>query len=100
MTEPPSTGAAPAVPASAGASRIGHSEHAMPVLARVRARFSADRPLAGVRIAACLPLTAETAVLARLLRAGGADVALCSSNPLSTQDDVAGALRAEGIAVA
>src|SRR4051794_22476422 len=100
MAEPPSTGAARAVPRSAGARRIGHSEHAMPVLARVRERFAHERPLAGVSIAACLPLTAETGVLARLLKAGGALVALCSSNPLSTQDDVAAALHAEGVAVA
>ena len=64
----------------------------MPVLARIRERFEAERPLAGIRIAACLHVTAETANLMRTLVAGGATVALCSANPLSTQDDVAAAL--------
>jgi adenosylhomocysteinase len=64
----------------------------MPVLRQVRARFEADRPLDGVVIAASLHVTAETAVLARTLQAGGAELALCASNPLSTQDDVAAAL--------
>ncbi len=64
----------------------------MPVLAQIRDRFAAQRPLAGVRIAGCLHVTAETANLVRTLQAGGAIVALCSANPLSTQDDVAAAL--------
>jgi adenosylhomocysteinase len=64
----------------------------MPVLAQIRARFAAERPLDGVRVAGCLHVTAETANLVRTLRAGGATVALCSANPLSTQDDVAAAL--------
>ncbi len=64
----------------------------MPVLAAVRARFSAERPLEGVRVGACLHVTAETANLLRTLTAGGADVAVCASNPLSTNDDVAAAL--------
>jgi adenosylhomocysteinase len=64
----------------------------MPVLAQIRARFSEQRPLDGIRIAACLHVTAETGNLARTLSAGGASVALCSANPLSTQDDVAAAL--------
>ena len=64
----------------------------MPVLARIRERFVAERPLEGIRIAACLHVTAETANLMRTLVAGGATVALCSANPLSTQDDVAAAL--------
>jgi adenosylhomocysteinase len=64
----------------------------MPVLRQVRSRFEAERPLDGVVIAACLHVTAETAVLVRTLQAGGAEVALCASNPLSTQDDTAAAL--------
>jgi len=64
----------------------------MPVLAMIRERFAAERPLAGIRIGACLHVTAETANLVRTFRAGGATVALCSANPLSTQDDVAAAL--------
>ena len=64
----------------------------MPVLARIRERFAAERPLDGVRLAACLHVTAETANLVLALTAGGARAALCSANPLSTQDDVAAAL--------
>jgi adenosylhomocysteinase len=64
----------------------------MPVLRQIRARFERDRPLDGIRIAASLHVTAETANLVRALMAGGAEVALCASNPLSTQDDVAAAL--------
>jgi adenosylhomocysteinase len=64
----------------------------MPVLRLIRERFAAERPLEGVRVAACLHVTAETACLARALVAGGAEVGLCSANPLSTQDDVAAAL--------
>jgi adenosylhomocysteinase len=64
----------------------------MPVLAQVRERFARERPLAGVRVGACLHVTAETANLVRALRAGGAEVGLCAANPLSTQDDVAAAL--------
>ena len=67
----------------------------MPVVQRVRDRFTVERPLAGVRIAACLHVTPETAALVRALAAGGASVALCSSNPLSTQDDIAAALQAD-----
>jgi adenosylhomocysteinase len=64
----------------------------MPVLRSIRQRFAAERPLEGLRVAACLHVTAETACLARTLVAGGAEVGLCSANPLSTQDDVAAAL--------
>ncbi len=64
----------------------------MPVLSRVAERFAAERPLGGVKIAICLHVTAETANLVRALSSGGAEVALCSANPLSTQDDVAAAL--------
>jgi len=71
----------------------------MPVLRSIRARFAAERPLAGLRVAACLHVTAETAVLAHTLIAGGAEVALCAANPFSTQDDAAAALAGEGIVV-
>src|SRR5262245_13781723 len=64
----------------------------MPVLAAIRERFDRDQPLAGYRVSACLHVTTETANLVRTLKAGGADVVLCASNPLSTQDDVAAAL--------
>jgi adenosylhomocysteinase len=67
----------------------------MPVLAAIRERFARERPLAARRVAACLHVTAETANLMRALIAGGAEVALCAANPLSTQDDVAAALVAE-----
>jgi adenosylhomocysteinase len=67
----------------------------MPVLRLIRERFAVQRPLAGLRVAACLHVTAETACLARTLVAGGAEVGLCSANPLSTQDDVAAALADE-----
>jgi adenosylhomocysteinase len=75
-----------------GQRRIGWAGSQMPVLAQIRERFGAQRPLDGVRVAACLHVTAETANLVRTLSAGGAVVALCSANPLSTQDDVAAAL--------
>jgi adenosylhomocysteinase len=75
-----------------GRLRIEWAERQMPVLAEVRRRFEKENPLAGVRLAACLHVTSETAVLARTLAAGGAEVALCASNPLSTQDDVAASL--------
>jgi adenosylhomocysteinase len=65
----------------------------MPVLAQVRERLSRERPLAGIRVGLCLHITAETANLLRALLAGGAEVSLCAANPLSTQDDVAAALR-------
>jgi adenosylhomocysteinase len=82
-----------------GESRIDWAGGQMPVLAQIRERFAAHRPLDGVRIAACLHVTAETANLVRTLSAGGATVALCSANPLSTQDDVAAALVLEGVEV-
>jgi adenosylhomocysteinase len=83
-----------------GEARIEWAGGQMPVLAALRERFAAGQPLAGVRIAACLHVTAETANLVRALRAGGADVALCSANPLSAQDDVAAALvLADGVSV-
>ncbi len=81
-----------------GEARIEWAAGQMPVLARVRARFARERPLDGVRIAACLHVTAETANLVRSLVEGGARVALCAANPLSTQDEVAAALAASGSA--
>src|SRR5246127_5030458 len=75
-----------------GLRRIMWADRQMPVLAAIRERFEAEQPLAGYRIAACLHVTTETANLMRTLKAGGADVVLCASNPLSTQDDVAAAL--------
>jgi adenosylhomocysteinase len=75
-----------------GVQRIMWADRQMPVLAAIRERFEAQRPLEGYRIAACLHVTTETANLMRTLKAGGADVVLCASNPLSTQDDAAAAL--------
>ncbi|MBI1795778.1 MAG: adenosylhomocysteinase [Candidatus Eisenbacteria bacterium] len=75
-----------------GRLRIEWADRHMPVLRQIRARFAKQRPLKGIRIAACLHVTTETANLARTLQAGGAEVFLCGSNPLSTQDDVAAAL--------
>ena len=86
--------------ADAGKVRIEWAERDMPVLRLVRERFEKEKPLAGKKMSACLHVTAETANLARTLKAGGADVVLCASNPLSTQDDVAASLvRDYGIAV-
>jgi adenosylhomocysteinase len=75
-----------------GAARIAWASGQMPVLRQIKERFEAERPFGGVRIAACLHVTAETANLVRTLMAGGASAALCSANPLSAQDDVAAAL--------
>jgi adenosylhomocysteinase len=85
--------------AEQGRRRIDFAERAMPVLALLRERYAGSRPLNDVRIAACMHVTAETAALARTLTAGGAELHLAASNPLSTQDDVAAALVEEGIAV-
>jgi adenosylhomocysteinase len=78
--------------AAQGKKRIVWADGDMPVLARIRARFAKEKPLAGLRMSACLHVTAETANLVRTLQAGGADVVLVASNPLSTQDDVAASL--------
>src|SRR5437868_6858130 len=78
-----------------GVRRIEWADRNMPVLRAIRERFAAERPLAGYRVSACLHVTTETANLMRTLKAGGADVVLCASNPLSTQDDAAAALVAE-----
>jgi adenosylhomocysteinase len=75
-----------------GKKRILWADSDMPVLARVRERFAKEKPLQGLRMSACLHVTAETANLARTLQAGGADLVLIASNPLSTQDDVAASL--------
>ncbi len=78
--------------AAEGRKRIEWADKDMPVLRAVRERFEKEKPLAGFRLAGCLHITTETANLARALQAGGADLALCASNPLSTQDDNAAAL--------
>ena len=75
--------------AKKGRLRMEWAEMAMPVSKLIRSRFEKERPLKGVRLSACLHVTTETAVLMRTLLAGGAQLALCASNPLSTQDDVA-----------
>lgn len=83
-----------------GVKLIEWAQRSMPVLRDIHDRFAVQRPFEGVRMAACMHVTAETANFVRTLSAGGADVTLCSSNPLSTQDDVAAALVAEhGISV-
>ena len=81
--------------ADGGVQRIEWADRQMPVVAAIRERFERDRPLEGFRVSACLHVTTETANLMRTLKAGGAEVVLCASNPLSTQDDVAAALVAE-----
>ncbi|RPH57476.1 MAG: adenosylhomocysteinase, partial [Chloroflexi bacterium] len=78
--------------AEGGRRRIDWAEREMPVLRQIMERFKKERPLAGIRMSACLHVTAETANLMKTLQAGGADVVLTASNPLSTQDDVAAAL--------
>jgi adenosylhomocysteinase len=86
--------------AAKGDDRIEWAAQSMPVLALIRRRFEAERPLAGLRLGLCLHVTTETASLARTLKAGGGEVHLCASNPLSTQDDVAAALaKIDGIPV-
>ncbi len=85
--------------AELGGRRIEWAARRMPVLGALRSRFEAEQTFAGRRIGACMHVTTETANLMLALRAGGAEVALCASNPLSTQDDVAAALVAEGVPV-
>ncbi|HZQ27609.1 MAG TPA: adenosylhomocysteinase [Acidimicrobiales bacterium] len=86
--------------ADLGKQRIAWADGRMPVMRSIRERFAKERPFEGVTFAACMHVTTETANLLRALKAGGANVALCASNPLSTQDDVAASLvRDEGIAV-
>src|SRR5436853_1494292 len=78
--------------ADLGRQRVAWADRNMPVLATIRERFAKERPLEGVTVGACLHITTETANLLITLKAGGADVFACASNPLSTQDDVAAAL--------
>ena len=85
--------------AGAGEARIEWADGQMPVLRSIRERFARERPLDGIVVGACLHVTSETANLVRTLAAGGADVALCASNPFATQDDVAAALAAGGTEV-
>src|SRR5579859_6947847 len=85
--------------ADRGKSRIAWAARHMPVLQQVKAEFAADQPFQSMRIAASLHITTETAVLLQALRAGGAEIALCASNPLSTFDDVCAALVSDGISV-
>jgi adenosylhomocysteinase len=83
--------------AEAGRQRIEWASREMPVVKLIKERFSGEKPFSGIRISACLHITSETANLALALKEGGADIILCASNPLSTQDDVAAALVAYGI---
>lgn len=85
--------------AKEGAPKIQWAEDHMPVLMSIRRRFEKGKPLKGITIACCLHVTKETAVLMETLKAGGAKVVLCGSNPLSTQDDIAAALVKEGVNV-
>ena len=78
--------------AAGGKKRILWADNDMPVLAAIRKRFAKTKPLKGKRVSACLHVIAETANLAHTLKEGGADVALCASNPLSTHDDAAASL--------
>ncbi len=78
--------------ATAGRYKIEWAESQMPVLKLIRERFAKERPLAGLKVSACLHVTSETAALARTMQIGGADLVLCASNPLSTQDEVAASL--------
>jgi adenosylhomocysteinase len=97
MSDSPLSSSSVADPAlaDAGRDRIEWADAQMPVLRSIRERFAATRPLEGIAVAACLHVTAETANLVRALLAGGAHVALCAANPLSTQDEVAAAIAAE-----
>jgi adenosylhomocysteinase len=92
MTPLPRHDIADASLAAQGKSRIEWAERSMPVLGQIRDRFAKEQPFVGVRIAACMHVTTETANLMRALQAGGAQITLCASNPLSTQDDTAAAL--------
>ena len=85
--------------AEEGHRRIAWAAREMPVLKSIESRFQAEKPLAGIAIGACLHVTTETGRLIQVLKAGGADVRLCASNPLSTQDDVAAALADQGVSV-
>ena len=78
--------------ANKGKDKIEWAEKQMPVLSIIEKRFSKEKPLKGIRVSACLHVTTETANLVKTLKEGGAEVSLCASNPLSTQDDVAASL--------
>jgi adenosylhomocysteinase len=100
MTDLPKHDVADLSLAAQGKGRIEWAERSMPVLRQIRERFAKERPFEGVRLAACMHVTTETANLMHTLKAGGAELFLCASNPLSTQDDTAAALVAEyGISV-
>jgi adenosylhomocysteinase len=99
VTPAPASDIADPTLADQGARRIAWAEQSMPVLALLREQVAAQQPWAGMTVAACRHVTPETAVLVRVLQAGGARVALAASNPLATQDDVAAALAAEGVSV-
>ncbi|MGI8681774.1 MAG: adenosylhomocysteinase [Mycobacteriales bacterium] len=92
MTDLPKSDIADASLTDAGKLRVEWADRSMPVLRQIRERFEKERPFDGVRIAACMHVTTETANLMRALKAGGAELHLCASNPLSTQDDTAAAL--------
>src|SRR5438128_11515239 len=81
--------------ASKGVTRVEWAARDMPVLRSIRTRFERERPLAGIRLAACLHVTTETANLPLTLKAGGAQVGVCASNPLATQDDTAATMAHE-----
>lgn len=98
VSEGPPSDIAAAGLADAGRTRIDWAQRSMPVLRLITDRFASERPFAGLVVAACLHVTAETAALVEALRAGGASVFLAASNPLSTQDDVAAALATNGTA--
>ena len=85
--------------ANQGDMNIEYAEKQMEALLKIRQRFEKEKPLKGIRIGMALHLTKETAALVKTLKAGGADVAICSCNPLSTQDDVAAALAKQGFMV-
>lgn len=85
--------------AGEGKLKIEWAESHMPVLMQIKERFSKTKPLKNIKIGCCLHVTKETAALAKVLKAGGAKVAICGSNPLSTQDDIAAALAEEGIEI-
>jgi adenosylhomocysteinase len=100
MTDLPKHDVADLSLAEQGKARIEWAERSMPVLRQIRERFEKEKPFTGIRLAACMHVTTETANLMRTLKAGGAELHLCASNPLSTQDDTAAALVAEyGVSV-